>query len=108
MFDFFRKKTARDFMADAKENYGLPEAKEIPPMPAVPPKPKEKDANIFYRFGLTDNDRVAFSMGYSEITMNREGCQQLIDQIAFFMNQLPEDNDVEEASDSDDTGTTKD
>lgn len=91
MFDFFRRKTARDFMADARENYLTPEVKEIPPMPSVvPPKPKEKDAQVFYRFGITDNDRVAFSMGYSEITMNREGCQQMIDQLTFFMNQLPE------------------
>lgn len=89
MFDFLRRKTARDFMQDARETYLQPEVKEIPPMPAIPPNPKEKDAQVFYRFGITDNDRVAFSMGYSEITMNREGCQQMIDQLTFFMNQLP-------------------
>ena len=95
MFDFLRRKTAQDFVQQAKdfaeqanETYGLPAPKETPSMPQTE-KPKEKDATIFYRFGITDNDRVAFSMGYSEITMNREGCQQMIDQLTFFMNQLP-------------------
>ena len=72
-------------------------------MPSVPPKPK--DSQVYYRFGVTDNDRVAFSMGYSEITMNRAGCQQMIDQLTFFMNQLPEDDNVEETSDSNDAST---
>ena len=75
-------------------------------MPAVPPKPKDKDAVVYYRFGVTDNNRVAFQMGYNEITMNREGCQNLIDQITFFMNQL-DDEHVEETSDSDDASTPK-
>lgn len=88
MFDFFRKKTARDFMNDARETYGLPEAKETPLMPEIAQPEKEEPAKIFYRFGLTDNNRVAFSMGYTEITMNREGCQNMIDQLTFFMNQL--------------------
>lgn len=104
MFDFLRRKTAQDFVQQAKdyadqanETYGLPAPKEIPKMPTVPPAPKEKDAVTYYRFGLTDNDRVSFSMGYSEITMNRAGCQQMIDQLTFFMNQLP----TNEAEDTD-------
>jgi hypothetical protein len=80
---------------DPKNVVKFPELKKVPPMPEVVP-PKEKDAKVYYRFGITDNNRVAFSMGYTEITMNREGCQNLIDQIAFFMNQL----DVEEDDDS--------
>lgn len=103
MFDFFRPKTARDFMSDARENYGLPEVKQIPPMPATPPK--DEDAKIFYRFGITDNNRVAFQMGYTEITMNKQGCQQLIDQVTFFMNQLDEEH-VEEESNSNDPSAT--
>ena len=60
-----------------------------------PPKevPEKKDAKVYYRFGVTDTNRVAFQMGYSEITMNRKGCQDLIDQLTFFMNQLPEDGE---------------
>lgn len=90
MFDLFRRRTAKDFVAEAKENYLLPESKEVPPMPQVIP-PKEKQSTVFYRFGVTDNNRVAFSMGYSEITMNRQGCQDMIDQLTFFMNQLKEE-----------------
>lgn len=68
----------------------------IPPMPEVqPPAPPkvEEPAKIYYRLGLTDNNRVAFSMGYSEITMNKEGCQQMIDQLTFFQSQLYDEDD---------------
>ncbi len=70
---------------DGAEVLDFPKLKEVPKV--EPPAPK-KDPNIFYRLGMTDNNRVAFSMGYSEITMNHEGCQQLIDQIKFFQSQL--------------------
>jgi len=59
-----------------------------------PPKPvpkEEKPAHTFYRLGLTDNNRVSFQMGYSEITMNASGCQQMIDQLEFFKSQLYDD-----------------
>jgi hypothetical protein len=56
-------------------------------------KPPEKPATVFYRLGLTDNNRVAFSMGYSEITMNQAGVDNLIQQLQVFRNQLhDEDN----------------
>jgi hypothetical protein len=64
-----------------------------PPRPADPPKEKEEPAKIYYRLGLTDNNRVAFSMGYSEITMNATGCQQMIDQLKFFQSQLTDEDD---------------
>lgn len=90
MFDLFRRKTAKEYLDESKDAsnvYNLPKPKAVPPMPEVKP-PEEKPAKIYYRLGLTDNNRVAFSMGYSEITMNRAGCQQMIDQIEFFMSQL--------------------
>lgn len=65
------------------------------PKPELVPTPEteepEEPAKIYYRLGLTDNNRVAFSMGYSEITLNKEGCQQMIDQLAFFQSQLHEE-----------------
>lgn len=90
MFDFFRRKTAKEYMDEASNVYNLPKPKAVPPAPEVkPPKEEEeKPAKIFYRFGITDNNRVAFSMGYSEITMNKAGCQQMIDQLEFFKSQL--------------------
>lgn len=65
----------------------FPKPRVVPPVPEVQP-PKEEPAKIFYRLGMTDNNRVAFSMGQMEITMNHEGCQQMIDQITFFQSQL--------------------
>lgn len=76
---------------DPKNVYKFPEPKAVPKMPEVEP-PKEKEAKIFYRLGMTDNNRVAFSMGHMEITMNYEGCQQMIDQLTFFQSQLHDDN----------------
>ena len=85
MFNLFGKKDS-----ESKDNvYNLPTAKAVPKMPEVePPKEKEEPAKIYYRMGLTDNNRVAFSMGYSEITMNKAGCQQMIDQLRFYKSQL--------------------
>ncbi len=70
----------------------FPKPKSVPPMPEVTPPKKEEPAKIFYRFGVTDNNRVAFSMGYSEILMTREGCQQMIDQLKFFQSQLQDED----------------
>lgn len=86
MFNLFGKK-------DKSNVVDFP--KLVEPTQPIPPKPepkKEKDPITFYRLGLTDNNRVAFSMGYSEITMNKQGCQQMIDQIAFFQSQLHDDD----------------
>ncbi len=75
---------------DGAEVLEFPKPKAVPQV--EPPAPKEEPAKIFYRLGLTDNNRVAFSMGYSEITMNKEGCQQMIDQLTFFQSQLHDEN----------------
>ena len=105
MFDWFDKTfRRREYLKDERtdlEKIGddmskvvpFPEVKKTPPMPQVQP-PKEEPAKTYYRLGLTDNDRVSFQMGYSEITMNRAGCQQVIDQLTFFMNQLQEEENV--------------
>lgn len=80
MFDWFKKnKTPSNVVP-------FPEPKEVPKMPYV--EPPEEPAKTFYRLGLTDNNRVSFQMGYSEITMNHAGCQQMVDQLAFFQSQL--------------------
>ena len=105
MFDWFDKTfRRREYSTDQRsdlEKIGtdmskvipFPEPKAVPPMPQVQP-PKEEPAKTYYRLGLTDNNRVSFQMGYSEILMNREGCQQVIDQLTFFMNQLQEEENV--------------
>lgn len=77
---------------DGAEVLEFPKPKAVPRVD--PPTPKEEPAKIFYRLGLTDNNRVAFQMGYSEITMNYEGCQQMIDQLKFFQSQLHDEGNT--------------
>lgn len=94
MFDWFRKykKSEGSVAEDMNNVVKFPELKAIPPMPKVePPQPEPK---IFYRIGVTDTNRVAFSMGHMEITMNKEGCQNMIDQLTVFMNQV--EDEIEE------------
>ena len=87
MFDWWKNKNKETENSNVVK---FPEPKETPKMPYVvpPAPPKEKEAKVYYRFGVTDNNRVAFQMGYSEITMNAAGCQQMIDQLEFFKSQL--------------------
>jgi len=84
MFDFFKKKDPK--------LVEFPKPKLVDPEPTPAPE-KEKPAKIYYRLGLTDNNRVSFNMGYTEITMNKAGCQQMIDQLTFFQSQLYEEEE---------------
>jgi hypothetical protein len=77
MFDFFRRRTAKELIEEAKENYTVPTT----PVP-------EKPATVYYRIGVTNNNRVSLQMGYSEVTMNREGVESLIKQLSVFRDQL--------------------
>lgn len=61
-----------------------------------PPEKKEKPAHTFYRLGYTDTNRVSFNMGYSEFTMDREGCNQLINAVTVFRDMLPMDKDEQD------------
>lgn len=76
MFDFFRRKTAEEFMDQAKETYAVPETK-----PVSVPTPKSKE---YYRVGRTDDGKTTLTMmsgdGYGSmtLTMNREACEQMI------------------------------
>lgn len=85
MFDWFKK----DKPEGTTNVVPFPKPEAVPYV--EPPKETEKPATIFYRFGITDKNRLAFQMGYSEITMNKQGVQNLIDQLTFFMNQLPDE-----------------
>jgi len=87
MFNLFRKKTAKEFIEEAKETYIAPKKEET----------KEKPATTYYRIGLTSNNRVSFQMGYDEITMNQTGCENLIAQLTLFMNQLSNEQEEETA-----------
>lgn len=59
------------------------------PVPKVePPKEEEKPATTYYRLGITSNGRVSFQMGYSEITMNAGGINNMIAQLELFRDQI--------------------
>lgn len=77
---------------DMKKVIPFPELKLAPPpMPEVA-SPPEKPAHTYYRLGLTDNNRVSLTMGYSEVTFSADGVDNLIAQLEVFRDQLlPED-----------------
>ena len=84
MFDLFKKnKTPTNVVP-----FPAPQA-----VPSVEPPEPKKEPKIYYTFGLTDDNRLTFHMGYTTLTMNREGAQQLIDQLEFFKSQLHEDTE---------------
>ena len=93
MFDWFGKAfSRRNYPKDERtdmEKIGDDMKKVIPFPQAVPEAKKEEEpAKIFYRIGTTDKNRISFQMGYSEITMNREGVENLIQQLQVFRDQL--------------------
>ena len=61
--------------------------------PVEPPAPKEKDPSIHYTIGHTDDNRVAFSLGYSTLMMNYAGVQTLIDQLELYQSQLHQESE---------------
>jgi hypothetical protein len=62
--------------------------------PVEPPAPKEKDPAIHYTIGHTDDNRVAFKLGYSTLMMNYYGVQTLIDQLELYQEQLHKEEDA--------------
>jgi hypothetical protein len=80
MFDWLKGKNK---MPENVVPFPTPAPKLVEPLPAPKPEPK-----IYYTFGLTDNNRLTFQMGYTTLTMNSAGVQQLIDQLEFFKDQL--------------------
>jgi hypothetical protein len=87
MFDFFKSRKERE--AEYNNVVKFPA-----PVPNVePPVEPEKPAKIFYRIGVTDQNRVSFSMDYSEITMTKLGVQNMIEQLAVFRDQLHDEEE---------------
>jgi hypothetical protein len=79
MFDWFKKR-------DYSNVIQFPEVKT----PYVDPPERETPAVTYYRLGLTNNSRVSLQMGYSEITMNVAGIDNLIKQLECFRDQIIE------------------
>jgi hypothetical protein len=71
----------------------FPELKVAPP--PMPEVSKDIGGKTVYSLGLTDNNRVSITMGYSSVTMNSVGIQQLIDQLTLFKSQIEGNEDNE-------------
>ena len=69
-----------------------PDYKNIVPMfpDQVPFVEESKSEEVHYSIGITNEDRVALKIGYSTLTMNKEGCENLIEQLNVFVKQLKE------------------
>lgn len=83
MFDWLKKNANPSNIVPFPEPKIVPEKEEY-----IQPK---KPSQTHYRLGLTDDNRVSFLMGYTEITMNATGVDQLIAQLEFFRDQLWEE-----------------
>jgi len=80
MFDIFKKKKLPENVVP------FPAPKAVPQ--ATPQQEPEKPATTYYRLGITSNGRVSFQMGYSEITMNVGGVNNMIQQLEIFRDQI--------------------
>ena len=79
MFDWFKK-------PDYKNVVPLfPEPKAVPYI--EPPAQEE----TYYSIGITSENRITLKVGYTTLTMSRKGVENLIQQLAVFRDQFPEE-----------------
>ena len=79
IFDFFKK---RDYS-------NVVQFPEKVPYPYIEPPTREVAPKTMYSIGATsEGTHMIFKMGYTTLTMNKQGCQDLIDQLEVFKNQL--------------------
>lgn len=72
MFDFFRKRTAEDFVKEAKETFTVPTVEPI--VPTV-------QNQVVYRIGKTEDGKVILSLGdqiATSVIMSNAGVDDLI------------------------------
>ena len=89
MIDWFNKNKSPGNVVPFPGSENTPKTIKNPYMDPVP-APK-KESKTYYTIGLTDDNRVSFHMGYSTLTMNSVGVQNLIDQLELLKNQLGEE-----------------
>jgi hypothetical protein len=78
MFDWFGRRP--DYTNVVK----FPEQIKVPTPYIEQPTPEE----IHYSIGITSEDRISLKIGYTTLTMNKEGCENLIEQLEVFAKQL--------------------
>ena len=111
MFDWFKEKYSRpkyptwddvphwnkDMEKIGQDMSKVIQFPELTAAPTVPKEvPKDTGGKTVYSVGLTDDGRVSLTMGYSSVTMNAIGVQQLIDQLALFKSQIETNDDIAE------------
>ena len=59
------------------------------PAPYIEPPKREYEPEAIYSIGTTaEGTHMTFRLGYTTLTMTKQGCQDLIDQLEVFKNQL--------------------
>jgi len=82
MFDWFKKR-------DNSNVIKFPEQIKVP-TPYIEPPNKEQE---YYSIGVTSENRITFKTGISTLTMNREGVENLIQQLSVFRDQIKEEQE---------------
>ena len=81
MFDWFKK----------------PEYTNVVPFPkpeAVPYiEPTKEAEREYYSIGVTSEGKMTFKTGITTLTMTRKGCEDLIEQLTVFKNQMHKDEE---------------
>ena len=83
MFDWFGRKPNYTNVVKFPEQVKVPEPYTEPPM-------KEQE---YYSIGVTSENRITFKTGISTLTMNREGVENLIQQLSVFRDQIKEEQE---------------
>jgi hypothetical protein len=86
MFDWFKSRQERK--SEYNNVVPFPEPREYTKIPYVAPSEPTSEPKTYYTFGLTDDNRVSFTMGFTVLTMNAPGIDQLITQLEFYKSQL--------------------
>jgi len=74
IFDWFKSREERI------KDYSIPPVIE----PIIPPKKEEEH----YSIGVTNDNRISLRIGYTTLTMNKQGAHNLIEQLELFAKQL--------------------
>ena len=78
MFDWFKN-------SEHKNVVSLPFPKPVIVPYVEPPKEKEQE---YYSIGVTSEGKMTFKTGITTLTMTRKGCEDLIEQLTVFKNQM--------------------
>jgi hypothetical protein len=73
IFDFFKKSS------------------NVVPFPTPYTEPPSAESEKMYSIGVTTDNKITLTMGYTTFTMTKRDCTNLIEQLELFKNQLRED-----------------